>query len=201
MRRYTIMMIILLFAISIYAIDETSLSMGFHFGTSTGSGYSFRKWGDLNGAQATIAAYSYGKSNPSFPSSFWDSESDQNTITVVRDGRKTNFTLGLNYLWSLHKGEWHRFYIISGGAFSLNSVKEFRMDYVRSDTYSYYDPRPTTKRSSWEQHNKWSIGAGPGFEIKIGGRFHFTLELPMTLNEKGDIVMYIPAAGLYYYFK
>ncbi|HNQ43795.1 MAG TPA: hypothetical protein PKI59_05170, partial [Candidatus Cloacimonadota bacterium] len=113
----------------------------------------------------------------------------------------TNVTLGLNYLWSLHNGDWHRFYIISGGAISLNTVKEFRMDYTRPDIYSDYDPIPTTKRSSWDQRNKWSIGAGPGFELKLGGRFHFTIELPMTIDENSDIVMYIPAAGIYYYFK
>jgi len=42
---------------------------------------------------------------------------------------------------------------------------------------------------------------GLGFEIKLGKTFVWAIEMPITLNQKGDVMMYIPQSGLYYYFK
>jgi hypothetical protein len=37
--------------------------------------------------------------------------------------------------------------------------------------------------------------------MKLANRFHVSVELPITFNHKDDLVMYIPALGIYYYFR
>jgi hypothetical protein len=91
----------------------------------------------------------------------------------------------LNYLWNLQRTKDYHFYIISGGSYSLQKVKR------------YYNP----ETYKWVNDNKWSVGAGPGFEMKLANRFHVSVELPITFNHKDDLVMYIPALGIYYYFR
>lgn len=94
--------------------------------------------------------------------------------------RKNSISLGANYLWGLHDSEHYNFYIISGMAYTVRRVKEDGI---------------------WESDDRWTAGAGPGFEFEFSDRFHVSIELPMTYNYKDDITMYIPSAGFYYYFK
>ncbi|MDD3097882.1 MAG: hypothetical protein PHU99_09205 [Candidatus Cloacimonetes bacterium] len=178
MRRYLLIMIALCGITSLMAFEGYSTSMGFHFGTSTGSGYSVRHWTTTNGFQGTIAAYAYGSRNPDYESSDFNGDDYKNA-------RRQTGMLGLNYLWNLQRTKDYHFYIISGGSYSLQKVKR------------YYDP----ETYKWVNDNKWSVGAGPGFEMKLANRFHVSVELPITFNHKDDLVMYIPALGIYYYFR
>lgn len=178
MKRILLILIAVVCFSGLMAFENYNTSMGFHFGTSTGSGYSVRHWTNTNGYQITIAAYAYGSRNPEYDNNdFYDDN--------YKNARKQTGTLGLNYLWNLQKTKDYHFYIISGGSYSLQKVKR------------YYAPED----HKWVNDNKWTVGAGPGFEMMLAERFHVSVELPITYNHKDDIVMYIPAVGVYYYFR
>ena len=144
------------------AMDKYNTAMGVHFGTSTGNGYSIRKWGESNAYQLTFAAYTSRKHHPY-------------SIT-----RKNSVSLGANYLWGLHDSERYKFYLMTGMAYTVRRVREDGL---------------------WKSDDHWTVGAGPGFEFEFSDRFHVSIELPMTYNDKDDITMYIPSGGFYYYFK
>lgn len=178
MKRYLLILLAIMCVSGLFAFENYNTAMGFHFGTSTGSGYSVRHWGKSNGYQATIAAYAYGSKNPDYSNSDFVGEDYKNA-------RRQTGLLGLNYIWNLQKAKEYHFYVLTGGSYTLQKVKR------------YYSPND----SKWVNDNKWSIGAGPGFEMMLADRFHISVELPITYNHRDDIVMYIPAVGIYYYFR
>lgn len=184
MKRYVLILLAVMGMSALMAFEDYSTSMGFHFGTSTGSGYSVRHWTSSNGFQGTIAAYAYGSKNPNYDNSDFYNK-------PYKNARRQAGSLGLNYLWNLQRSPDYHFYILSGGSYTLQKVKRF------------YEPESPSGEitSKWVNDNKWSIGAGPGFELKLAERFHMSVELPITYNHKDDIVMYIPAVGIYYYFR
>lgn len=159
-------------------MDKYDTAMGLHFGTSTGNGYSIRHWGKSNGYQATFAAYAIGKLNPEF-------DANDFVYDEFHTARKNSVSLGANYLWGLHDSERYKFYLISGMAYTVRRVKR------------YYAP----DESKWRSEDRWTVGAGPGFEFEFSDRFHVSIELPMTYNYKDEIQPFIPAGGFYYYFK
>jgi len=184
MKGILILVMTLICMSSLMAFENYQTAMGFHFGTSTGSGYSVRHWGKTNGFQGTIAAYAYGSKGPDYE---WSDFDDDN----YKNARRQTGLLGLNYLWNLQRTPTYHFYVITGGSYTLQKVKR------------YYKPLEHDHPilSKWVNDNKWAIGAGPGFEMKFAERFHVSVELPITYNQKDDIVMYIPAVGVYYYFR
>lgn len=178
MNKALFLLIILMITTGLYAEKQYTTAIGLHFGTSTGNGYSFRKWGEDIGYQITFSAYSTGDKNPDYTSSDF-------TNHDYRDARKNSINLGVNYLWQLLESDSYKFYIISGGSFTYRRVKR----------YARYDD------SRWVQDNRWALGVGPGFEFEFSDRFHVCIEMPMTYNQKDDITPFIPSGGFYYYFK
>ncbi len=178
MRRKTLFLICFLLISGLLIAENYNTAMGLHFGTSTGNGYSYRKWGDAGAFQVTFAAYSTGDRNPD-----WNDSDFINRD--YKDARKNSISLGMNYLWDLLQTEKYRFYLMTGTAYTYRKVKRFT------------DPNT----SSWERVDRWAIGVGPGFELEFSDRFHFSIEIPMTYNHNDDIIPYIPSVGFYYYFK
>ncbi|MCB5270719.1 MAG: hypothetical protein LHW56_02620 [Candidatus Cloacimonetes bacterium] len=160
------------------AMDAYDTAMGLHFGTSTGNGYSIRKWGKSSAYQVTFAAYATGQRDPNYHNSDF-------THNEYHTARKNSVSLGANYLWELHDSDRYKFYVMTGMAYTMRKVKR------------YYAPDD----NKWVRDDRWTIGAGPGFEFEFSDRFHVSVELPMTYNNKDDITMYIPSGGFYYYFK
>lgn len=180
MKRIVLCLIVLVGLNALFAFQGYNSAMGLHFGTSTGNGYGIRHWNAQNGYQVVISAYAYGSKNPHYD--IYDFDKD------YKDARRQAGELGLNYLWDLQRTRDYHFYIMSGGSYKLQKVKRFY--------------KPNSGRSpEWVRDDKWSVGAGPGFEWKLAERFHMSIELPITYNQKDDIIMYIPALGIYYYFK
>lgn len=160
-------------------LDRNHTAMGVHFGSATGNGYSFRRWGERDGYQLTFAAYATGKRNPEY------TQNDFSYGEEYRNARKNSVSLGANYLWGLHDAPRHNFYVISGMSYAVRRVKR------------YYAPND----SKWVSDDRWTIGVGPGFEFEFSDRFHVCFEVPMTYNNRDDITMFIPSGGFYYYFK
>ncbi|MCB5265506.1 MAG: hypothetical protein LHW41_04605 [Candidatus Cloacimonetes bacterium] len=160
------------------AMDTYNTAIGLHFGTSSGNGYSIRKWGDSNAYQVTFAAYATGKRDPIYQNSDFNNHE-------FRTARKNSVSMGVNYLWGLHDAERYKFYVMTGMSYIMRKVKR------------YYAPDD----NKWVRDDRWTIGAGPGFEFEFSDRFHVCIELPMSYNDRDDITMYIPSGGFYYYFK
>ncbi|HOA30072.1 MAG: hypothetical protein KBB33_02700 [Candidatus Cloacimonetes bacterium] len=182
MKRFLLVLIALLAFGSLMAFEHYSTAMGLHMGTSTGKGYSVRHWSKTNGYQVTLSAYAYGSRHPDYE--YYDIDGD------YKNARKQTGNFAVNYLWDLQRTKAHHLYIITGGNFTLQKIKRYYKPISNGDPIV----------SKWVDNNKWFIGVGPGVEMKLGERFHFSVELPITLNHRDDIVMYVPAAGIYYYF-
>ncbi|HQQ67338.1 MAG TPA: hypothetical protein PLX77_00780 [Candidatus Cloacimonadota bacterium] len=185
MKRYLLVLIALLAFGSLMAFERYSTAMGLHLGTSTGKGYSVRHWNKTNGYQATFSAYAWGSRHPDYEYSDFDADED------YKNSRKQTGNFAVNYLWDLQRTNEYHFYLITGGNYTIQKVKRYHKPI--SSSYPIL--------SEWVNNNKWAIGVGPGFELKLAERFHFTCELPITFNQRDDIVMYVPAIGVYYYFR
>lgn len=111
--------------------------------------------------------------------SFQDKLGIQGTIGAYATKNESSFNLGICGIAVLDEFERGRLYLIAGGSFRAFSDKE----------------------DDNEEHNRWTLGIGPGVELILGRNVRFTAELPITLNWQKYIVMWIPMAGLYYYFK
>ncbi|PKN73771.1 MAG: hypothetical protein CVU50_00870 [Candidatus Cloacimonetes bacterium HGW-Cloacimonetes-3] len=201
---------ILILAITAMLITGTSLmattsrGLGLHFGTVSANGFSYRQFTGKNGFQATLGAISLGNNDDYFYTPQYGNYGGASMITLTEEGRRTNVNLGLNYLHTLADNPSGRFYVLGGASYLLSRIKQFEQDYGFQSNNGYEDiyvlltNHPV--RNKWETKNNYYIGAGIGFELNLGRNFHWAIELPITLNQDGDIMMYIPQTGLYYYF-
>jgi len=196
--------VILMLLLSLMAqgiLAKTARGLGLHFGTLSANGFSYRQFKEDNGFQVTAGAISFNDDDVYF---YTPNAADYNNaprVTISEDGRKTNTNLGLNYLYSLADNPTGRFYLLGGASILVSRVKQINQEfYLTSNNYYVKDlTKPTT--TTWDTRTSYYLGMGLGFEIKLGKTFVWAIEMPITLNQKGDVMMYIPQSGLYYYFK
>lgn len=203
MRIKNIAILLLLLGLSLALSAQEAKSrtaLGLHFGTSSGNGYSMRWMGEKHGLQATLGAYTAGSNNVSLDDYYYNYDSSSNPITVEEPGKRGAVIMGLNYLYMLDHFRSGRLYIFSGGSYQYFQERVHMADYTYSGSSNYVIDE-SSRRSELHRENRWTVGVGPGFELELGSQFRFSFELPITFNWKDDIVMYIPQAGLYYYFK
>jgi hypothetical protein len=195
----------------------SKMGLGVHFGTLTSSGYAMRWMGEKHGFQATIGAYTTGSNNVKFEDPYYhgmyymedmDRPDPDSIITVTRKGKELSANLGLSYMYTIDKFKYGRVYIMAGGSYRYYQKKEFSMDYAQADSTEYpyeypyiYHPIDGTEKEEIVREHRWTVGFGPGFEWALSKQFRLAVEVPITYNWKGDIVMWIPQVGLYYYFK
>jgi len=103
----------------------------------------------------------------------------QGTLGAYMFGGESNFNAGLNIIGVLNEFPLGRFYTTAGGS------------------YRYYSNQYDLN----EVNNRWTVGAGLGVELIPYKNFRIALEIPITYNWKGDLVMWYPMAGIYYYLK
>jgi len=166
---------ILLGITQLMAFDKYDTAMGLHFGNSTGNGYSLRQWNNAFSYQLTFGAYTTDNGDPNF----------SNYTSYPRTHGRRTISMGMNYIAPLLETSGHNFYFLIGGAYTYRDIRR----YTSAD------------QGTWKRSDKWTLGIGPGFEFAFSERFHMSVEVPITLNNKGDITMTVPAGGIYYYFK
>lgn len=212
MKKTTILSLLILMAcIASLSAGGAPSSIGLHFGTSAGNGYAMRWMGDKIGWQTTLGLYTWGLDDPSFADQtserYESNETPPNQIIMQDKGRKTFGSIAFNSLIMLDKFNDGKFYLIAGGNYEyirrniLNA--KYNLDHVENAgyaNYAYYNLVPDSEFKSSKQTHRWTVGVGPGVELNATRHLHFAIELPLTINQKGDIVMYIPQAGIYYYF-
>ena len=193
--RYLLIVVSLLLISTLAFADDTDrhTALGLHFGTSAGNGYSMRWINGDQGLQCTFGAITTGSNkNVDYEDDYyWGSGS----YTTTAEGRRTALEFATNYLHTLDEYHNGKLYIMAGGSLKYVQKRMFKVDVINNQTDW------STERSYLKQELRWTIGAGPGFEIGYNSKFRFALEVPLTYNWKDEIVMYIPQAGIYYYFR
>lgn len=188
-----------------FAESDASKGIGVQFGTSSGSGYSYRWMGENHGFQFTIGAISYGTNDLKFPSWVYDDDIEMTSDgpAYSRKGIKTSMSAGLNYIHVIDKSRSSTFYIVAGGSIGLHNQKMYRRYYDQSSpgSSSYTLDLSIPAESYRDKETRWTLGAGPGFELALDKHFKFSIDLPFTVNSDEEMVMYVPQVGLYYYFK
>lgn len=186
--------------------DAETQAFGIHFGNVSGNGYAYRYMGEQLGIQLVAGGFTTGNNKVSFPNRLIDYDNYSNppsTLNRLEKGRKYNFNIGGNLIFPLKKTDTAIFYLHSGACWMYSDEKIFRqsyeLDYVSNYTV-YYDASGDIK-SSHKVKSYVNFGIGPGVEIQAGKYFKLAIELPVTYTGNNELIMYIPQAGLYYYFK
>lgn len=210
-RNISLVAIMVLLAVSLSAKKYNDRnSMGLHFGTASGSGYAMRWMGDKYGFQLTLGAYTKGSNKVRFE----DPYTDYNAIYTPDvtghiwrklSGRSTKAEIGLNGIIMLDHFNKGRFYLIGGGAMTSGKKKVFsakyKLEYAGTSSSRYSRVSTVPIKSEYEKVKDWIVGIGPGVELSITRHFRLAFEVPITYDDRDDIVMYIPQVGFYYYFK
>jgi hypothetical protein len=213
---FTIAIILLLsMTLSVYAQsknqhnsdnDAETQAFGVHFGNVSGNGYAYRYLGQQLGIQLVGGGFTTGNNNASLPNRVIDNDNYTNPpslITRTDDGRKYSFNLGGNLIFPLKRTGSALFYLHTGVCWKYSDLKIYKqnysLDYISNYT-SYYEPSGGVY-SSHKVKSYVNYGIGPGVELLAGKYFKLSLELPITYTGNDELIMYIPQAGLYYYFK
>ncbi|GAB1365956.1 hypothetical protein MASR1M36_08270 [Candidatus Cloacimonadaceae bacterium] len=182
--------------------DNHLKGLGVHFGTLSANGFSYRSFGKQHGYQITLGGITLGDRDEEYV--HFGEYNGQQQITLLEDGRRTNLNVGLNYIKTLAQNRTGRFYVFGGGSYLYSRVKQFEVDFelinnnpTWEDEYRRMD---TADRVKWDNRHYYYVGAGLGFDFNLGQNFHWAVELPLTMNQDTEFMMYIPQTGLYYYF-
>lgn len=185
------------------SVSMANQGFGVHFGNVSGSGYAWRYMNDKHGVQLVLGGFTTGDNgvffSPQIPVAdtldTWDTE----------NGRKYYMNFGVNYLKPLKQTEFTLFYLHAGLNWNYSDQKQYKQRYSLYSIPEDGGNNIYTKAGSPTVSHKISsyvnIGAGPGFEIALGRYVKLSLELPVTYTGKDEFLMYIPQAGLYYYFQ
>jgi len=183
--------------------DNQFKGLGVHFGTLSGNGFSYRSFAKNHGYQITLGGITLGDREEEYY--HYGDYNDAAQIVVTEDGKRTNLNVGLNYLQTLANNRTGRFYVFAGGSYLYSRVKQFEVDFSLSQNNpsweDEYHRMDTKDRVKWDNRDYYYVGLGLGFDFNLGQNFHWAVELPLTMNQDTEFMMYIPQTGLYYYFK
>ncbi|PKN80191.1 MAG: hypothetical protein CVU48_02800 [Candidatus Cloacimonetes bacterium HGW-Cloacimonetes-1] len=200
-RLHWLLIILVLVCSSTLAAEDSNEArgLGMHFGTVSGNGYSYRVFQNDLGFQLTFGAYQYGNNTPSFLDTYYSSNGGT-TQTVVKNGKKTLGSFGVNALSVLTKTEVSRFYLQFGFSYLVDRTDKYTQVYANTPNKGTYF-KQGDKIHTVKNDDEWTIGIGPGLEMSGNNNLRLAIELPITYNQSKELIMYIPQIGLYYYFK
>jgi opacity protein-like surface antigen len=203
-----IVILIVVFALVSLSAEKKELktALGFAGGMISGSGFSFRNLNNKNGFQINFGAIMQNVDcdycfEDELPEDFF---TDTNKIyTLENTNSYSNINIGLNFYSVLHNGKRSKLYVIGGGAgyFSIDLVYEQNYDF--SITHHQWETVDSTSEHK-EINMTLNIGGGFGFEYKLSDNIALNLEWPLVVSffdRTTNIYMYIPQAGIHYYFK
>lgn len=207
MKKFLIGLIIFFQGTALFA-EEKPLrhGLGFAAGMLSGSGFSYRQINQKYGFQVTFGLISFNNNSSDFVESYRTSgfgpEMDK-TYTEEKEGRETNGNIGIMLFRNLNRSNRSQFYgmIGLGNYFSDEVIykREYKYTYIESNTYLYEPISPIRKDHRKELTTY--IGLGFGLEWSWTNNIHMTIEWPLTVTNDWDIYMYVPQAGIHYYFK
>ena len=179
--------------------ESRNTGLGFHFGTISGNGFSYRKYYNKSGLQVTLGGFTSGSKE--INNSIYGNYNGASIITITENGRKTKLSSAINYVRTLDTNQVGRFYIVAGGSLLSSFIRQYEIDYQMVDWTHYTLIKDHPERKKWDSDYAYYFGFGLGFDFHLGQNFHCTVELPLTVDEESEIKMYIPQVGIYYFFK
>lgn len=178
--------------------QKQSKAIGLRLGTSSGTGYSYRSLNNGSGFQFALGAMSSMNNKVKFSNTVKVDSNENEIVRKKTDGR-TSVSLGLNWIQALTKAHHTRLYIMAGGSYLYARKTEYEQTYVQQKSSNTY-VISGDKRKKIKNSDVWTIGVGPGLEFFTDKNLRVCIEVPTTINSKGEVIPYIPQVGLYYYF-
>lgn len=204
MKKIMMFIIILTFLLVLSAEENLRHGLGFTGGMISGSGFSYRQMNENYGFQFALGAITIGEGDDiEFDEiGFWE-EDTLDTYTMEDEGVFYYTNFGASYYKFLHKGEKSLFYFLVGTAAYINfgSVKEQIYGY-NPDTQLWETLGESTEET--EVTVRTNFGIGIGINYKLTNNIHLNLDRPFVYSrcyDDFDLIMYIPQAGIHYYFK
>ncbi|MBC8384534.1 MAG: outer membrane beta-barrel protein [Candidatus Cloacimonetes bacterium] len=187
--------------------QDYKLGLGFGGGIISGSGFSLRKLSDKGGFQINLGAiirndtgcddcFDYDHS--------WLTFEDTTEVFTERayDGWG-NINAGINLYKTLHNGRKSKLYLLAGTAGYLNFETRYEQDFAYNENDQEWE-KNGDMRSTKDTELTINLGAGFGFDYKLSKNIRLNLEWPLAISFSTggtNIFMYIPQAGIHYYFK
>jgi opacity protein-like surface antigen len=208
-----VIMGLLSFAVNAFAADKIPADnndfnhrqgFGVHFGNVSGNGYAWRYIGEPLGIQLVVGGLTAGDNHHNLNDGIYVYDSPYlNNIVRSANGRKYNFNVGANLILPLRQSSGAMFYLHGGVNWKYSDQQKYSREYEYDtsidENYNYH--AITDVSTSHKVKSYYNIGVGPGVELQAGKYFKLVLELPITYTGDEEFIMYIPQAGLYYYFK
>ena len=207
MKKLMTFTIILIFSFALSADENLRHGLGFTGGMISGSGFSYRQMNENYGFQFAFGALMNNSSDCEycFQESYesdWISVEDD-FYTEYSYGNTLNLNLGINFYKPLHKGKKSKLYLLAGTAGYLFSEDVTEQDYEYNDTDSLW-VQSGQERIDINTEFTFNIGTGFGIDYNLSNNIKLNFEWPLVFSfQDGDmnILMYIPQAGIHYYFK
>lgn len=204
MKKLLILIIILTFSFALSAEENLRHGLGFTGGMISGSGFSYRQMNENYGFQFALGAITLGDGDDiEFDEiGFWE-EDTLSTYSIEEEGTFYYTNFGASYYKFLHKGEKSIFYFLVGTAAYINfgSVEEQIYGY-NQDTQLWEALGEPTEET--EVTIRTNFGIGIGIDYMLTENIHLNLDWPFVYSrcdDDFDLIMYIPQAGIHYYFK
>lgn len=199
--KFILIIILIIIASALNAKDiAATRALGFHLGTASGNGYAYRLFKGDNGFQLVFGAMTIGDDDVKFSDTIYRYEGLE-TESVTKKGRRTGASVGLSYINVLVETLHSRFYVTAGASYLYSRRTDFTQEYIESTGSSSSYVKSGVPTESKKNSDRWTLGVGPGMELYIDRNLRVSLELPITINSKSEVVPYIPQVGIYFYFK
>ena len=179
--------------------ESRNTGLGFHFGTISGNGFSYRKYYKKGGLQVTLGGITSGSKE--IYNTIYGNYGSASIITITKNGRETKLSSAVNYVRTLDTSQVGRFYIVAGGSLLSSFIRQYEIDYQMVEVNYYTRIKDHPERKKWDSDYAYYFGFGLGYDFNLWENFHCVVELPLTIDNESEIKMYIPQAGIYYFFK
>jgi len=205
-KKIIILIALLTFALLLTAEENLRHGLGFTGGMISGSGFSYRQMNEIYGFQFAFGAITIGDNDDidfedEYDDYWWHDTGSNHIMEDEGIFYHTNF--GASYYKFLHKGKKSTFYFLVGAATYMNFGKVEEQVYQYNDDDEIWEPlgEPTEEN---EVNIRANVGFGIGIDYKLTDNIHLNLDWPLVFSksdENLDIIMYVPQAGIHYYFK
>ena len=191
--------------------NDLTQGLGFAAGMPSGVGFSYRYLGENHGFQITTGAVAYDFNDEydyyfsdEMPGKLYDGWTPDELYTERSYGNDRFWgNIGLTYYKPLHRAEKSLFYGFTGASVYYTSEKYIQRTYKYfEETDSTYTYRPQGEdKELRETDSDLFFGIGLGLTYNITNNIRFSLEMPLTVSDQGQIWMIVPQGALHYYFK
>jgi len=182
--KWIVILIILLSLAGLWAEKDAELhNFGFMAGQLCRPGVGYRQWINDWGFQVNGMLMAEKDAEPNYYD-FRDGD-------YYAWGRKLEANLGVSLLKTLKEKNNKKFYALLGYGLYHKERKLWESDYP-SMNYA------TAVR--YEVSNRHYWGTGVGLEVLLLENLLWVVEIPITFQSNGEIMMYIPQVGIFYHF-